>query len=132
MTQQCSKFAFVTFHIISFGLEIDGGRRGLYYLFSLPATARAPLTPAMESARNNTQKLVTLHVDDALFEAIETARGHTNRSQWIRSAIAEKSEREGVPVPLAAIYAPDRGRKNGKKWSTPLSTNLQPNNPTIT
>lgn len=82
----------------------------------------------MDTTRTNTQKLVTLHVDATLFDAIETARGHTNRSQWIRAAIAEKSLREGVVVPPTAIYAPDRGRKNGTKWRTPLSNNQETTN----
>lgn len=67
--------------------------------------------------RTNTQKLLTLHVDDVLFEATEKARGRVNRSQWIRDAIAEKCAREGIPVPEEAIYAPDRGRKGGQRWA---------------
>lgn len=70
----------------------------------------------MDDSRTNTQKLVTLHVDHALFEATEMARGRVNRSQWIRDAIAEKCMREGIPVPEDATLAPDRGRK-GSGWA---------------
>lgn len=67
--------------------------------------------------RTNTQKLVTLHVDDVLFNAAEKARGRVNRSQWIRDAIAEKCKREGIEVPEDAVYAPDRGRTSGQRWA---------------
>ena len=71
----------------------------------------------MDETRTNTQKLLTLHVDEVMFEAVEQARGRVNRSQWIREAIAEKALREGVKLPEMAIYPPDRARKGGNKWT---------------
>ena len=73
--------------------------------------------PSMPVPRTNTQKLLTLHVDAELYAAAEKARGRTNRSQWIRDAIAEKLARENVPVSPDAVLPPDRGRKGGATWS---------------
>lgn len=87
----------------------------------------------MTGSRTNTQKLLTLHVDESLFAATERARGRINRSQWIRDAIAEKCAREGIPVPADAVYAPDRGRKSGQKWSpeTQRKTTSSPPSPML-
>jgi hypothetical protein len=71
----------------------------------------------MAAPRTNTQKLLTLHVDAELYAAAEKARGRTNRSQWIRDAIAEKLARENVEVSADAVLPPDRGRKSGATWS---------------
>jgi len=70
----------------------------------------------MSPPRTNTQKLLTLHVDAELYAAAEKARGRTNRSQWIRDAIAEKLAREKISVSPEAVLPPDRGRK-GNGWS---------------
>ncbi|WP_193214953.1 hypothetical protein [Luteolibacter marinus] len=69
----------------------------------------------MAAERTNTQKLITLHVDGRLFEAAEKCRRGSPRSQWIRDAILEKLQREGIEIPDEAAFAPDRSGKGGPK-----------------
>ena len=83
----------------------------------------------MEKNRNNTQKILTLHVDPVLFEATEQARGRVNRSQWIRDAIAEEGMREGIAVPEDAALPPDRARKGGPVWSAETLRKTGPHYP---
>ncbi len=65
--------------------------------------------------RTNTQKLLTLHVSETLFAAAERCRKGRPRSQWLREAIAEKLQREGIPVPDEAVLPPDRAGKGGPR-----------------
>lgn len=65
--------------------------------------------------RTNTQTLITLHVSDELLEAAEQCRRGRPRSQWIREAILEKLQREGIAVPEEAALPPDRSGKGGAK-----------------
>lgn len=70
----------------------------------------------MAADRTNTQTLITLHADGALAAAAESARKKAgkSRSQWIREAILEKAEREGIPLPPELARAPDRAGKGGR------------------
>jgi hypothetical protein len=68
----------------------------------------------MPGARGSNQKLISLHVEEELYEAAEKSRGRVNRSQWIRDAIVEKLKREGIPLPEGIELAPDRAGKGGR------------------
>ena len=83
----------------------------LHFEFRRGGGKTRPVTPA----RTNTQKLITLHVDAALFDATEKCRGRVSRSQWLRDAILEKLKREGLELPEEAAFAPDRSGKGGPK-----------------
>lgn len=67
------------------------------------------------SDRTNTQTLLTLHVSDELLDATEKCRRGLPRSQWIREAILEKLQREGIPIEPEAAMPPDRSGKGGRK-----------------
>lgn len=73
--------------------------------------------PLQMSEPTNTQKLVTLHVSDEMFEATEVCRKKRGkaRAQWMREAIAEKLARDGLILSPEAVQAPDRAGKAGRK-----------------
>lgn len=72
-------------------------------------------TRAVPTPRTNSQKLITLHVDAALFDAVEQCRGRVSRSQWLRDAILEKLKSQGIELPEEVALAPDRSGKGGPR-----------------
>jgi SpoVK/Ycf46/Vps4 family AAA+-type ATPase len=55
--------------------------------------------------------LITFWADEQLLGDMDGARGHKDRSLFIREAIAEKLRREGRQVPERLIHPPPRARE---------------------
>lgn len=75
-------------------------------------------------ARSPSQTLLNLYVNDSFLELIDTALpelGYANRSEFIRSAIREKLQANGLKVAPSIAAAPNRVGKGGR----PRRANLQ-------
>ncbi len=62
--------------------------------------------------------LITLRLDAPFLDALDRARGHLDRSTFIRDAIAAALTRRGVAFDERHIYAPSRAGKGGPKKRT--------------
>jgi hypothetical protein len=70
----------------------------------------------MPNQRAAGQKLLTVPCDEAFIKFIDEnldRTGYSNRSQFVRDAIAEKLESLGIQVPGGASNAPSRIGKGG-------------------
>lgn len=68
-------------------------------------------------ARSPSQTLLNLYVSDSFLELIDTALpelGYANRSEFIRSAIREKLQANGLRVAPSLAAAPNRVGKGGR------------------
>lgn len=65
----------------------------------------------MPNVRCPGQTLLGAHCRNELVALVETSRRYKERAQWVRDAIREKLEREGIPVPEEYAYPPARAKK---------------------
>lgn len=68
----------------------------------------------MPGRRADGQTLVSFPLKEDFLQKLEDARGHTNRSEFVRQAIREKLLRMGVAVPEGDVASPDRAGKGGR------------------
>ena len=59
----------------------------------------------------NKYKMVGLWMERNFLAEVDSARGETGRSQFLRDALAEKLKREGVMILREKVIAPDRAGK---------------------
>lgn len=64
----------------------------------------------MPNKRGAGQVFIGLQATIQLLQDIDAARGHDDRSRFIRAAIIEKLQRMGFNVPKKYIYPPDRAK----------------------
>ena len=64
----------------------------------------------MPNVRSKGQKAFSFWADEKLIRDVDLRRGHKDRSQFIREAIAEKLKRMGIAVPEKLVYAPPRAQ----------------------
>lgn len=64
----------------------------------------------MPGKRRAGQVFIGLQADAELIRDLDRARGRTDRSQFIREAIADKLKKMGIAVPDDLVYPPARAR----------------------
>jgi len=87
----------------------------------------------MPNVRGKNQTLISCPMDAGLLEELDGARGHTTRSQFLRTAIVEKLRSMGLKINEDLVFPPDRvsmtakvsGKRNTVKQSL-LSTSHVP------
>jgi hypothetical protein len=65
----------------------------------------------MPNQRREGQMFVGFQADQELIEQMDAARGRTDRSLFIREAIADKLRKMNIHVPERLVYPPDRAKK---------------------
>jgi metal-responsive CopG/Arc/MetJ family transcriptional regulator len=64
----------------------------------------------MPGKRRAGQVFIGLQADAELIRDLDRARGRTDRSQFVREAIADKLKKMGIAVPDDLVYPPARAR----------------------
>jgi hypothetical protein len=71
------------------------------------------------------QTFIGLKVSDELFKSVEKASKGRDKSQFVREAIAEKLQREGLTLKEEHILPPSRKGKGGPKKYAKTKTQSQ-------
>src|ERR1043166_235519 len=64
----------------------------------------------MPGKRRAGQVFIGFQADAELIRDLDRARGRTDRSQFVREAIADKLKKMGIAVPDDLVYPPARAR----------------------
>lgn len=69
----------------------------------------------MGKPRSDGQVTITISLSEDLVAGLDDCRGSEARSAFLRKALAEKLKAMGLAVSAAAVQAPDRAGKGGRK-----------------
>src|ERR1041384_5773458 len=72
----------------------------------------------MPGKRRAGQVFIGFQADAELIRDLDRARGRTDRSQFVREAIADKLKKMGIAVPDDLVYPPARARVIQFVWDS--------------
>src|SRR5213594_2439688 len=110
------QFSFIT------TLRFMAGDVYTWYILSkariiLSFFSRAGLMCSMSNQRGSNMKMISLELREEMQAALDDnlgSLGYATRSDFIRDAILEKLQNEGIPLPGSAVAAPSRIGIGGK------------------